>query len=929
MKPKNSKYDNDCVGPRLFPKTINNRPGLPRVDYRIGEYADFREHLLRKLNVDAVLSEWTHRTAEDPGIALLEGASILGDILTFYQNLYANEAFLRTAQWRESIADLVKLLGYRLAPGVGGRGIFAFEVSGDKSVTVPAGFPVKAELEELDESAEFETVNEFTAVPALSRFRLYRPFEHPEVVEGASTFAIETQILTQKQLELNAGDRLMLVAGPPNGTSYRQVAVIQETQSHFEHTEIIIEGSWQGPMPESNITAYKLGRSFRYFGHNGPETVNTLENGESIPKAVDFSRMVAAASPKQLKIINQDILVFGSQNQAQQFFQMQGNPHPQWSSPADPSAGFEIKEFGMPQIDKKKILEEIKIRIPYKPLRDLTYFPLDQEVDDLSVGAKILLLLQVSENESGLSSTYLFERTIDELVSAAVTVGAFNGGTTVVKLDDILATEELTPPLYTDIRTVEFFEVVGESFILTTPRAAASGDGSCLFFYGESHSYKELAHRALQLVKKDTIEQVRAFIPQEYMDSGTHATLRPVHLDPPLKDFTLEDFPLEKPEVSVYGNLIEATQGKVEKEAVLGNGDNREKFQTFKLPKAPLTYLVSGKDLPPEVPKLEVYVDERLWKRVPTFFNHRPKEEIYIVREDADGDSWVQFGDGKTGARLPSGVDNVVVVYRTGIGAYGPLKEGTTVQAGDRLDDLDEIHLQNEASGGSQPESGGNAKAAAPGKVQSLGRLVSLQDYESEALAIAGVSKVTAAWDLSDNIPDIEMTILMETKRGSEFQAVERILNKYNICRGPNRHAITARQGKRLYVYTDLIFALDPSFREDTVKKVIKEALGLSGEEGDGVDGSGGLFAIYNRTFGQDGYATRITGIVQNVPGVIWVEVNKLGILGEADDPSTLSILPQDKQLNLIVACDTLHILSLFKSHLSLGVVKANTPEVC
>src|SRR5260370_30633476 len=74
--------------------------------------------MLRRLNGQTPLLNWTHREPDDPGIALIEGAAILGDILTFYQDLYANEAFLRTAQWRESVAELVRLLGYRLAPGL-------------------------------------------------------------------------------------------------------------------------------------------------------------------------------------------------------------------------------------------------------------------------------------------------------------------------------------------------------------------------------------------------------------------------------------------------------------------------------------------------------------------------------------------------------------------------------------------------------------------------------------------------------------------------------------------------------------------------------------------------------------------------------------------------------------------------------------------
>ena len=86
-----------CTRPLVFPERPKNRPALPRIGYRIGTYSDFREHLIRRLNASTELSSWTHREPDDPGIALLEGAAVLGDVLTFYQELYANEAFLRTA----------------------------------------------------------------------------------------------------------------------------------------------------------------------------------------------------------------------------------------------------------------------------------------------------------------------------------------------------------------------------------------------------------------------------------------------------------------------------------------------------------------------------------------------------------------------------------------------------------------------------------------------------------------------------------------------------------------------------------------------------------------------------------------------------------------------------------------------------------------
>src|SRR5262249_18143847 len=143
---------NDCTAPLAFPKPIFNRPSLPRIAYRIGDYADFREFLLRKLDLDPVLAGWTYRSVDDPGIALIESASIVGDILTMYQEVYANELYLETATLRDSVAGLVRLLGYRLSPGVGGNAIFAFEVTGAKPVLIPAHFPVTADLADVPDT---------------------------------------------------------------------------------------------------------------------------------------------------------------------------------------------------------------------------------------------------------------------------------------------------------------------------------------------------------------------------------------------------------------------------------------------------------------------------------------------------------------------------------------------------------------------------------------------------------------------------------------------------------------------------------------------------------------------------------------------------------------------------------------------------------
>jgi hypothetical protein len=897
---------NDCVEPLQFPKRPKNRPGLSHIVYRIGRYADFRDALLRNLDKTATLAAWTHREADDPGIALLEGVSILGDILTFYQELYANEAYLRTAQWRDSVADLVRLLGYRLSPGVGGRATFAFGMTGTQPIVVPKGFPLKAQVKGLEQPTDFETIAALVAEPALSEFHLYRPFVHQPITAQTKTFAVETATL--KQLKLEQGDRMMLVANPSDPNTQRQIAVIEEVHENLDLTEITIAGSWQGA-DISEVSAYKLGRSFRYFGYNAPPTVTVVNDNKAQQNDVDFTVRVG-----------ESIIIYVSPNSAlNQSIRSTSNFLTQLSNSS-------VARSQVADVNALLLTSSISIN---PPLPNVRSFPLDSEENDLSPGSTLLVSLQLISDLASVDEPFFFERQITRVTSASMTVGALTGGTTVVELNkNVSAGSFLNPLIYTDLRSVEFQEVIGNKLTLKTVRTAKpTSDLAQLFYYGDGASYQKLEQRSIQLTDGNHVETVVANIDPDSIGDG-HITLRSLVLNPQLQSFTLDDFPFNNPSVIVYGNLVDATQGKTEKEEILGNGDSRQIFQTFQLSKSPLTYLTSASDTPPEVPQLEIWVNDRQWQRVPSFFGHQPKEEIYIVREDANGESWVQFGDGKTGARLPSGVQNVVAKYRTGVGANGALKEDTTVQPDDRLDRLDKIWLPDRASGGSQPEAGNHAKEAAPGKIQSLGRLVSLKDFETETLAIAGVAKVAAAWELVDNVPAVVLTVLMQTGRAKEIEQVRSTLNHYNRCRGSQRFPIVVQAGALQFVYLDITVGSDPTFRDDRVKQAIANALGVL--EDDDLDKPKGLFSLHQRQFGQKEYTTRIEGIVQNVEGVVWVDVTAFGLMNvDLIDPLKLTFPAEPKPLNTVMACSTDRILSLQKPHLYLNVVATVSKEEC
>ena len=882
---------NDCVAPSLFLKRPKNRAGLSRIDYRIGAYADFREAMMHKLNREPLLQAWTHRGTDDPGIALLEGAAILADIITFYQDVYANQAYLATATWRDRISDLVQLLGYRLSPGVGGNATFAFEVTGDKAVVIPKSFPVKADLSELDQPAEFQTKAEATAYPHLSRFHLYNPrLTASSILAGGTQLEVARVGSSSNQgdiaaLEIAAGDRIMLMPdvdnqGVADPGQPAEILIVSDVEQVLDRKVITFEGSLTVAR-DSEVTAYVLGRTFGHFGHNAPASITKVKT--------------IAPWMKQVSTI--------------------------WF---------------------RKLEESTKNGSDYSTLGE-TEMPMDEGVNDLAAGGLLIcqgFMWSEDPSASTTSVPFAVARDVTSVRADALKWGSLSGPSTVVTIESKLFASDS----WSDIRQMTFHEVKGPAMKL---RAATKWDeqasftGTGLDYYGTYKQAVALAGRRLLLETEDgrteevTVKTDKAGFPLPTQDENQSRMWALTLQRDDQASFQLREFDEAKPKIAVYGNLVDADQGKAEPEAKLGNGVNRQAFQTFKLPKAPLTYHNTKGETPPEAPALDVYVNDRLWKRVPFFFGHTGQEQIYIVREDAAGDSWCQFGDGKTGARLPAGIDNVVAKFRTGTGAHGPLKAGTTPQGGARLDGLDKIQMPTNASGGAEPEPGLNAKEAAPGKLQSLGRLVALQDFEAEALSISGVVRATAAWQTYENVPSVVLTVLMETGRAAEAKAVQTTLNDYNRCRGPQRFPIIVKGGKRLWVYVALDVSFKPSFREELVRGAIQKALGVSGAESNDGDPSAGLFALVNRRFGETEYRSRIEGTVQNVEGVAWAKVTALSALGEAADAADLAPPDPPAPLHRAVLFTTAPVataqrqlvLALHKSHLIINPVAAREEE--
>ena len=397
-------------------------------------------------------------------------------------------------------------------------------------------------------------------------------------------------------------------------------------------------------------------------------------------------------------------------------------------------------------------------------------------------------------------------------------------------------------------------------------------------------------------------------------------------------EFDRDDFNQLEPRITVYGNSVAATEGKTQPEVVLGSGDNRETFQTFSIPKNPLTYLLDESRTPAQTPELKVYVANILWQKVETFFSSGQNDQVYVIREDQEGKSWVQFGDGKNGARLPSGKNNVTAVYRIGTGATGSLEDGAKPAAVGRLKDLEKVFLPGPAVGGDEAENEENARTAAPGKLQSLGRLVGLADFEAETLALPGVIKVRADWAAPNGVPLVRIVVLTKAGTTAALGKIRETMQGYNRCRGPARFPVTVEPGIRQYVYLHIRAGYEARRKQADMAIAVKEALGVTGEEGNGIDNDRGLFGLAARRFGQGAHVSQIIGRVQQVEGITWVAVDDAQALDLGDpiqtDPVEIA-KPASPATDKSIGCQQTRILVLHANHLELGLTMDITAKEC
>lgn len=254
------------------PVTIDNRPGLLAIAYRVGDFANFRQAMFQAISGSAELHGLSTRQSDDYAITILELWSAIADILTFYQERIANETYLRTARWRDSVLRMARMIGYELAPGSAATAFLSFTAEKNKQVQVPVGLRVQSVPGQDEKPQKYETLETITVYDWLNELMIFpAPIGINPLAKGSMAAYLSSGedglIIVENLVEK---DRVLLFDPVKTELEPVEELVIEKIEAEHEHIKVHWLNSVQGTQWDMTTRGFKLVRSFRLFGYNIP-----------------------------------------------------------------------------------------------------------------------------------------------------------------------------------------------------------------------------------------------------------------------------------------------------------------------------------------------------------------------------------------------------------------------------------------------------------------------------------------------------------------------------------------------------------------------------------------------------------------------------------------------------------------------------------
>jgi predicted phage baseplate assembly protein len=793
------------------------------------------------------LHDLTTRSDGDFSIALLDAWAAVSDVLCFYQERLANEVFLRTATERRSLVELAALVGYIPRPGVAASAYLAFTlddtaVPGD--VPVPVGTRVQSIPGPGEKPQVFETVE---AIAGRSEWNAMKPLmvqKHPAITPTS-----ERVTLRGIATNLRKGDSMLLLcgAGDSNRVVKRVLAVAADPVSQTTRVDLVedppdpppfhlfhLQAAIWNPAPlkltTTSVASSVLAGSWKQADLKAYASVQKW----SLPK---LNIHIGTIFKLILKFFPPEIGVFALRARASIF----GHNAPKYTTlPATQRmTDYVTGATGslVPKAPPYPTDWEGR-KLSAEPGASDLSIDLDQTHPEIVKGSWLVMedqhrrdIYKVSDNTE-LSRT---DFTLTGKVSRIKLSSNTNFNNYRIRDTNVLAQSEKLELAELPITDT----IKGNKIVLDRP------------------------HLGLQVGRAVAVTGLRVDL--EGVTDSEIMILSEVILDQGYTELTfVNDLANEyqRASVTVNANVALATHGET-KDQALGSGDSSRPFQKFVVLEAPLTY-VSADNPQGAASTLQVRVNQLLWQEVPSFYAHGPEERVYITRTSEEGKTIVEFGDGHTGARLPTGNENVRVIYRKGMGAEGLVAEGQLSLLLTKPLGLRGVINPIAAGEAADAESRDDVRRNASLPIRTLDRIVSLRDYEDFARAFSGVAKALGTWTWNGRERGVFVTVA-----GSAGQAIEPGGLIYQNLVAAILQAGDPGVPLRVKTYRSAFFRVSGklSIRADYLADVVKGAVEAALRES---------FSFDSREFGQAVAKSEVIAVIQRVKGVLAVDLDEL-----------------------------------------------------
>ena len=775
----------------VHPAPLNIGAGLNKLPRQVATFHEFRRALLKDIKAEQVeiidsnnvlvkiipLADWRARDKDDFGIMLLEMWAYICDSLSFYDEVLANESYLRTSFLRPNLRKLIALLGYLPRPAVGSSVELAGIADGRLQLKLPVGTAFRSGAFDGNPPQVFEMADEASIHPFTNKMGIKAP--HLGMVLAAQP----TWLLAELKSEIKEEAMLLLI----NKADSKQNKALQVKK----------------------VEKY-TGNDNRQYNKIGFTAATALKKGallkdlQLLKPTLQAGLWTTSKKADSIKNTKITLNVLSQQVHAGDYILLAYRKQYRWFKVA---AVTEVMRTTIGSSDMKINGNVFNIPGIQVPVTELT--------------------LEEPVNQAGGKK---FRNSVWDVGEVAEIIVYFGMQLNANVIDEPNALLTASDPLFFDKtleKPVENYNP--QRFLMQDKNTLGAGvDGSI--------SYDE---------NKLTLNQ-----------ASNWATALSLPVD-------------------VYGNVITANRGESVKNEKMGSGNASVASQTFKLKKKPLSYYPSPTVNNDQSVKnsLTIYVDGILWSEVNSFYGSKENDQVYIVRQNDEGESIITFGDGIRGQRLPSGADNIVCNYRFGAEAASP-PAGSVSQISKPVKGLRSVKNFLAAYGGAEAEEAENMRTYAPKSALILGRVVSMQDMAALASSFPGVRAVQTEWRWDKNKQRASAHIFYIGDVGIRASLSQRIRS---VSDPSTPITVETALSKPLSISINV--KIDPRFLEEDVIKQLRKTL---------TDTGSGLLAPENIGIGLPLYRSNIFKNILNVAGTEAVQ----GIFINGNNFSEFAIVP-------------------------------------